>query len=115
MSDKESRNHVITIVVIVALVVIVAVVMLGFNKSEFSDAPVAEGEESNFAGEAVRAVQQQNLMMVSNELIEQKYNALGLEDTYRRHSPSQVCQNLGYRGCFAGTIMVITNRHSSTD
>ncbi|MBI2573329.1 hypothetical protein HYV86_05695 [Candidatus Woesearchaeota archaeon] len=119
MSDKESRNHVITIIAIVALVAIVAVVMFGFNKTEFSSAPAEE--ESAIAGEAINFKQlqqlganqkQQRFDFLAGETLTNHYGNTAYQQT---KSGNQICQDMGYSGCFAVQLISDQIYYESSD
>ncbi|MBI2573306.1 hypothetical protein HYV86_05580 [Candidatus Woesearchaeota archaeon] len=112
----EKSNHTTIIIAVVALVAIVAVVMFGFNKTEFSSVS-EEGEEGAVAGEAILARGNllpagQNLVFIGFNTISDHYGNVDFQTT---KTASQICRDMGYRGCFAGQMEKIMHYYESAD
>ena len=98
MSKNTSNPHTKIIIALVVLVAVVTVVIFGFQKNEFSSAPVSEGEEGALAGEAFAVAAQQNLVFLGGQNLNQHY---GNTDWQFVKTGRQICRDMGYRSCFA--------------
>ncbi len=103
MSKNTSNPHTKIIIALVVLVAVVTVVIFGFQKNEFSSAPVSEGEEGALAGNAVNAALP-GVVLLDNIKINSFYQRKGIQD-FSQRTATQVCRDFGKRcvGTFSST------------